>query len=45
MGWISGSVEDRRARGVTKVLVHVDGEDVELYELSSVDEERQAALL
>ena len=44
-GWIAGGIEDRRSRGITKALVHIDGEQPELLDLSSLQEQRQGVLL
>lgn len=43
-GWIAGSLADRATRGVTKALVHIEGEEPELFETSSLAEARQLAL-
>jgi hypothetical protein len=43
-GRISGTLADRAARGVTRALVHIDGEEPELLETSSLEEARQLAL-
>ena len=40
-GWITGTIEDRRSRGITKALVHVEGEEPELLDLSSLQEQHQ----
>ena len=40
-GWIAGTLEDRAASGVTKALVHVEGELPELLATSSLDEAAQ----
>lgn len=42
-GWISGSLEDRARRGVTKAIVHA-GAEVELLELANLAADRQLGL-
>jgi hypothetical protein len=42
-GWISGSLEDRAARGITKAIVHA-GADVELLETADLVRDRQLVL-
>jgi hypothetical protein len=42
-GWIAGSLEDRRARGITKAIVHA-GADVELLETANLIPDRQLVL-
>lgn len=44
-GWIAGTLADRAARGVTKAIVHIDGELPEILETASLAEVRQLALL
>ena len=43
-GWIAGTLEDRAARGITKAIVHVEGELPDLYVTSSLEEARQLPL-
>jgi hypothetical protein len=43
-GWISGSIEDRRSRGLTKALVHVDGEEPEIFSIESLKANDQLGL-
>lgn len=35
-GWISGTLQDRAAHGVTKALVHIEGAEPELLATSSL---------
>jgi len=42
-GWIAGTIEDRAARGVTKALVHIEGEMPELYATSSIQNAKRTA--
>lgn len=42
-GWISGSLEDRRARGITKAIVHA-GAEVEMLKTADLIADRQLAL-
>lgn len=43
-GFISGTLADRAARRVTRALVHIDGEEPELYATSSLAEDLQLGL-
>lgn len=43
-GWISGTLEDRAARRITKALVHVEGQLPDLYATSSLAPTDQLAL-
>jgi hypothetical protein len=36
-GWISGNLEDRAARGITRAIVHVEGEEPELHATASLE--------
>ena len=42
-GWISGSLEDRARRGITKAIVHA-GTDVELLSIDSIERADQLVL-
>lgn len=42
-GWISGNLEDRTRRGITKAIVHA-GDDVELLSIDSLQANDQLAL-
>lgn len=43
-GWIAGTLEDRRARGVTKALVRIDGDLPELLSIENLRPADQLAL-
>jgi hypothetical protein len=43
-GWISGDLESRAARGITRALVHVDGELPDLFATSSLESATQLLL-
>ncbi|MCK1501517.1 hypothetical protein [Bradyrhizobium sp. 188] len=43
-GWISGTLHDRASRGVTRAIVHIDGQEPEILETSSLEEARQLLL-
>lgn len=44
VGRISGSLEDRKARGITKAIVRVDGEPPELLSIDSLQANDQLEL-
>lgn len=44
VGWIKGTLADRRARGIGKALVRIEGQAPELLALASMAEAAQLAL-
>lgn len=42
-GWISGNLEDRARRGITKAIVHA-GADVELLSIDNLEQNDQLGL-
>lgn len=44
VGWIKGTLADRRARGIGKALARIEGEPPELLALASMAEVTQLAL-
>lgn len=43
-GWISGTLEDRAARGITKAIVKLEGAPAEMMALSSLEKITQLGL-